>query len=176
MRDYIDQQKHLYIAHKTSEISNKSVCIEEIARPTFEDQLKMYRFNQNNVSRSSNRTNLEVNSPEISWDQFTINKEINQRRQQRQQSSQPFNKATQRELGNNNKATYQQRKQRQQYRRRSSNRANQKINSQEFFREQPARNKVTNSTNDSPEDPPQNKPEDAQSRIFSGTIHKQELL
>ena len=137
MCDYIDKQNHLYIAHKTSEISNKSVCIEEIAIPTFEDQLKTYRFNQNNVSRSSKRTNLKVNSPEISRDQFAINspemsrdqlainKEINQRRQQRRQSSQPFNKATQRELCNNNKATHRQRKQRQPYRRRSSNRANQ---------------------------------------------------
>ena len=98
MCDYIDKQNHLYIAHKTSEISNKSVCIEEIAIPTFEDQLKTYRFNQNNVSRSSNRTNLNVNSPEISRDQFTINspeisrdqftvnKEINQRRRQRHET------------------------------------------------------------------------------------------
>ena len=86
MCDYIDKQNHLYIAHKTSEISNKSVCIEEIAIPTFEDQLKTYRFNQNNVSRSSNRTNLNVNSPEISRDQFTVNKEINQRRRQRHET------------------------------------------------------------------------------------------
>ena len=144
MCDYIDKQNHLYIANKHRRFPT-NLSIEEIAIPTSEDLLKTYRFNQNNVSRSSNRTNLKVNSPEISLDQFTINspeisrdqftinKENNQRRQQPHQSSQPFNKATQRELGNNNKATYQQRKERQQYRRRSLNRANQNINSQEFF-------------------------------------------
>ena len=29
MCDYIDKQNHLYIAHKTSEISNKSVCLKK---------------------------------------------------------------------------------------------------------------------------------------------------
>lgn len=123
MRDYVKKHNSLHPMHNTTPspiILNNSVSVVEIISPTFDDPKDL---------------------GQETWGQSNGNKVTHQRRQHQQQfRRQPLNNTSERVFNRSNKGKYQQRRQQQQHRR-LPNRANPNINSQEFFRSAPTRNK-----------------------------------